>query len=915
MAIRLSTRSWGRWRSCPAIGERAAVSDARVDALSRTAQSPFLTSALRRHSDLVPTFVVNGVDATVRLALAFGWELDERAQLRRQRTRLAAALALGDLAGELSFEAVVGQLSAFADEACERALRQAVHTLVPTDAGPVRGFCVLALGKHGGREVNYSSDIDPILLYDPATVPRRARDEPQQAASRIARAFVDLLQTRDADGYVFRVDLRLRPTPEVSPPAVPIDGAIAHYEGAALPWERAAFVRARVAAGDRALGERFLREIEPFLWRRSMDFGAIGELTRMAGRIRQAQGRGATAAPGGDLKRGRGGIREVEFFVQAHQLIHGGRNPQVRSPNLLDALDRLVAVGVVEEGEGHQLAADYRHLRTVEHRLQMIDDRQTHSLPESGVGLDAVARLHGLTNGAALLADLAPVVERVAANFDGMQPTSEVGAASAELLGRFEDRQAAERVVAGWRAGTAPALRSEAAQAALEDVLPLLLTSFSGGEEPLTALHRFDDVVRRVPSAVNLFRLLQANRTVTRLLADSMAAAPALSAMLAERPQLLDRLLDASALDPLPPRRALEADWRPELDALDHERALDRLCDRVGEERFALGVRLVAGAGTPAELSREHADLAEVAVRLAHRLTVREFERGHGRIVGASLIILAVGRLGGRALTHASDLDLILLHNATAGAQSTGERGHDADIYFGRLAQRVVSALSLPTATGPLYKIDTRLRPSGAQGSLVPSVHAFEQYGLEDAWVWERMALCRARAIGGSMEGQARAEAVLAAIRAPGDDADLVWREALAMRRQMALAKPAGGPLDAKLLPGGLVDLEFLVHVEQLTSGEGVSPVLDEAVAALVAAGRLHPDVAAAARLLADLLFVLRLTAPDGELRSKAAVRLTCAACGVPDRSALDAALLRARHVIAQQWRRSFGEDREGWSG
>ena len=888
------------------------MTDRRRDALRRTRYSPFLTSALQRYRQLEVAFLNGGVDA----ALAHAGEpqgADERARLRHRRTRLATALALGDLAGELSFEQVTGHLSAFADEACERALAEAVRQSVPGFDGSVAGFGVLALGKHGGREVNYSSDIDPILIYDPATVPRRPRDEPQQAATRIARAFVDLLQTRDADGYVFRVDLRLRPTPEVSPPAVPVDGAIAHYEGAALTWERAAFVRARVAAGDRALGEHFLREVEPFLWRRSMDFGTLGELGRMAERIRQAQGDRITAAPGGDLKRGRGGIREAEFFVQAHQLIHGGRDLSLRSPNLLVALASLGQAGVVPAEEADALADDYRHLRTIEHRLQMVDDRQTHALPDDADALHNVACLHGVRDGEALARELQLVTHRVAALFAAMLPDSPKTSGSFDLA-RFGDDSAAEAVLAGWRAGTAPALRSEAAQAALKDVLPILLESFAEADEPLTTLYRFDDLVRRVPSAVNLFRLLQANRPIAGLLADTVAAAPALAESLAARPQLLDRLLDASALDPHPPMAELEADWAAELAPLDIERALARLRDRVEEERFALGVRLVAGA-PPGELSRGHADVAEVAIRLHHQLVAREYEEVRGRIAGASLIVLAVGRLGGRALTHASDLDLILLHDGRPETRSDGARPQDATTYFGRLGQRLVSALTLPTAAGPLYEVDTRLRPSGAQGPLVLTVAGFELYGTQDAWVWERMALCRARVVSGSPEGQARAVEALIRVRAPRDDAAEVRAKALAMRGQMAEAKPAGGPLDVKLLPGGLVDLEFLVHVEQLTSADGGSPVLDEALGGLIAAGRLSPDLAPAARLLADALFVLRLTAPDGELRSFAAERLTCAACEVADRTALDAALLRARRAVVSQWRASFGVDREGWSG
>ena len=827
--------------------------------------------------------------------------------------RLMLALALGDLSGEFDMVEVTARLSRFADDACNAALRDSMRDVTGVDGSA--GMALLALGKHGGGEVNYSSDIDPILIHDPDRLPPHPRRSPQQVADRIARGFVERMQTRTADGFVFRVDLRLRPTAEVSPPSIPVAGAIAHYEGAALPWERAAFVRARAAAGDVRLGQRFLAEIAPFVWRRSLDFGARGELANLAARIRTAAGDRETAAPGGDLKRGRGGIREVEFFVQSHQLIHGGRLPTLRPPNLLTALAALADEELVDCATVTQMASDYQDLRTLEHRLQMIDDRQTHALPNDRNALDRVAWLHGAADGQALLDSLAPVVDRVAQVFAELHPEASTGlpAAPARLAARlssFGDGEAAARTIAGWRAGSEPALRSAAAQAALEAALPALIDGLATADAPLLALHRLDDVVRRVPTAINLFRLLQANPPIARLLADTMAASPMLADRLADRPQLLDRLLDASALDPLPAARTLEADWWRDMAALDQERALDRLRDRVNEERFAIGVRLIAGVAKPAALSRELADVAEVATRLALRLTERDFAERHGTVGDSSLIVLALGRLGGRALTPASDLDLILLHDAPAGARASGAGEHDATIYFNRLAQRAVAALSVPTAAGPLYEVDTRLRPSGAQGPLVPSVAAFRRYGLEEAWVWERMALCRARVIGGSARGRAAAAKALASVLAVRDDSSQVFSEATAMRERMAVSKPQRGPLDVKLIPGGLVDLEFIVHAEQLASGCGMDPVLDDAVAALVAADRLEPACVEAARTLADALFVLRLTAPGGELTTDAARRRTSAAIGRRDMAELDADLLAARHVVTGQWRRTFGQDR-----
>lgn len=891
----------------------------REDAARRCRESAFLTAGLARWPDLCPLFLTDGSEAALSWARQSEPELAVPSDLRRQRDRLAVALALGDLSGELGFERVAATLADFADEACERALRHAVAANVPGwSGGEVPGFVVLALGKHGGRELNYSSDIDPILLYDPATLPSRGGRDPQRGADRIARAWVETLQARDADGYVFRVDLRLRPTPEVSPPALPIDGAIAHYEGAALPWERAAMVRARVAAGDRALGAHFLREIRPFVWRRSLDFGAAAELSGMAARIRQAAGDRATAAPGGDLKRGRGGIRSAEFFVQAHQLVHGGRDPNLRAPNLLDALDALVAADRIDAAAGARLAAGYRRLRTVEHRLQMMDDRQTHSLPTAPEALDAVAHLDGLADGAALLASLADPVGDIAALFAELDstPTNRLPLDSSQLTGRlgqagFADADAASRTIASWRAGSAPTLRSAAAQDALEEVLPTLVDGLGAAADPQAALHRLDDVVRRVPSAVGLFRLLSANPAMARVLADIMAAAPALADRLAARPQTLDRLLDASAFDEPLSADELSARWRAELNPLPYERALDGLRDRVGEERFGIGVQAVLGTRPVADLSRGSAAVAQAAARVGQELATREFEGTHGAIDGASLVLVGLGRLGGDEMTHASDLDLVFLHGTGGAARSDGPRRHDRATYFNRLGQRVIAALSVPTATGPLYEVDVRLRPSGAQGPLVPSIDAFGRYARDDAWTWERMAFCRARVLTGLVEDRAAADSAIGDMVRGGGSKDSIRADALAMRARMDQAKPPAGPLDLKHLPGGLIDLEFLIHVEQLIGAGPVRPQLGPALVELVAVHRLPASLIAAHRLMTDALFLLRLTAPGGDEPAAAGRERMARGCDRPDWPTLVADLAQARRTVRAVWSERFGAPRE----
>src|SRR5437868_5378230 len=392
----------------------------REDALRRAEDhSPFLRQALQALPAVADAFLSRGAAAAAEFALAAEGENLE-AELRRKRHGLALAVALGDLADELPLEDVTRLLSHFADSAIDRAVEAAIRERVP-DAEP-KGFAVIAMGKLGSHELNYSSDVDLLLLFDPDELPRRTRDEPGEAAVRIGRRLIELLQKRTADGYVERVDLRLRPSPEVTPIALPLHAAISHYESSALPWERAAFIRARAAAGDVALGQRFLDAIQPFVWRRSLDFGVIDEVRQISARIRDHFAQGAHIGPGYDLKRGRGGIREVEFFVQIQQMIHGGRDPSVRAPATLDAIAALLAADRLDGSAAKALSEAYRLLRTVEHRAQMVEDAQTHLLPAAPSALDNLARLHGLADGGALIEALRPDVERVGAIFDSLAP-------------------------------------------------------------------------------------------------------------------------------------------------------------------------------------------------------------------------------------------------------------------------------------------------------------------------------------------------------------------------------------------------------------------------------------------------------------------------------------------------------------
>ena len=882
----------------------------RQSALDRlTANAPFLARLAELNPDDVTRFLTDGTDAALASVSAPPADDDIMRALRQWRGRIALLLALGDLSGEHDVATTTRLLSNFADQACDAALAAAFAERVPGEEA--RGLSVIALGKLGSHELNYSSDIDPILIFDPDTLPRRSRDDPTEAAVRIARRMTEILSARTGDGHVLRVDLRLRPHPEVTPIVLPVDAAISYYESEALAWEQAAFIRSRASAGDRALGEQFLSAIQPFIWRRSLDFRQLKEIGAMSDRIRDHFAQGQAFGPGYDLKRGRGGIREIEFFAQVHQLIYGGRDPSLRVPATVDALAALAAAGRVEPDVATRLSGHYATLRRIEHRLQMVEDQQTHGLPTQPAALDGVARLDGATDGAALLAMLEPVTADVGACYDRLVaeravttglPRDDDSLAAALLAAGFDPPDAALRTIAEWRGGKLRALRSPAALDALETMLPELIKALGAAPDPDATLARFDKLVAGLPSAINFFHLLAAQPALARIATRILALAPTLADALGVRAQLIEGLIDQRAFDAPADKTQLLEEWAPGLATLDYERLLDRVRDHVGERRFAYGVQLVAGATDPLAIAHGYSELAEAALCVLADAAVTEFVAAHGIIADSELVVLALGRLGGRALTHASDLDLIYLFTGDHLAESDGPRPLGATTYYNRLAQRVTAAMSVPTAAGKLYDVDTRLRPQGAQGPLVVTLDSFERYQREEAWTWEHMALLRARPVYGSDTARAEVERIIAELLAVPRCRAKLTADAAEMRDKIAAHKPPQGALDIKGGPGGLVDLEFAMQVTQLASGQCHDPNIAAALGCLKAAGLAPDGVCEAHGLLARMLVMLRLTAPEGEPPTAAARQLVASQCGEPGWPQLLAAHDAARQEIADWW-------------
>jgi glutamate-ammonia-ligase adenylyltransferase len=887
-----------------------------TNAIARArAHAPFLAGLLDRFPELRTKLAAGEVEPALLAARNAGGGCDDLGvALRRRRAATALVLGIGDLAGALPLARVMEELSQLADEALDQAIRHAIRGRAGGEADS-DGFIALALGKHGARELNYSSDIDPILLFEPDRLACRPRDDPSEAAQRYAREIVRLLSEVTAEGYVFRVDLRLRPASEVSPLAISVSGALSHYESSALAWERAAYIRARAAAGDVAAGRSFLEAISPFVWRRSLDFGAIDDIRRLTARVRASYLGAAEPGPGFNVKLGRGGIREVEFLAQTLQLIHGGREPALRVRGTREALDALAGHGFLAGEDAMRLGDSYDGLRIIEHRLQMVNDRQTHELPH-GTLLEHVAQLAGFGGAAALVNHVASLCAPVARQFDALIDDEDRGRLHpvAALVPGPQQAAHADRIamrLERWRGGRLRILRSDAARAAFDAIEPTLVAGLLAAPEPDRALIRLERFLERLPSGINLFRLLEARPALLDQMLRVLTLSPLLAERLGRRPELMDALIDRTALDLPGDVAELAADMQSAKTHPTYEDRLDRIRIVTGETRFMLGVQLIEAAQDPLAVGAALCRTAEAGILTAQQAAEEVFADSHGRIEGSELVILALGRLGGGQLTHASDLDLVYLFTGGATGSSDGARALGPTHYFNRLAQRVSGALSVPTAEGALYEIDTRLRPQGAQGPLAVSLDSFDRYQCESAWTFEHMALARARVITGTKAARRAVEDILRkALTLPRDPARL-REDIVQMRAEITANKPASGALDVKLLRGGLIDLEFIVHFLQLRDHEGLSPDLGSSLRSLHGQGLLKHDLVPPWQFMTRVLIAGRLLAPGGRPVDDIAASRLSLAVGQPCFEQLLRELSACRHKVAETWRETFGTDLE----
>jgi glutamate-ammonia-ligase adenylyltransferase len=742
------------------------------------------------------------------------------------------------------------------------------------------------MGKQGAYELNYSSDIDLIALYEPRLDEFAEGVEPAVFWVQIVRLLVTLLQERTADGYVFRTDLRLRPDPGATPVAISVLAALQYYESMGQNWERAALIKARAAAGDLALGDRFLAEIAPFVWRRYLDFAAIADIHSIKRQVHAHRGHGAVKVAGHDIKSGRGGIREIELFVQTQQLIAGGRDPGLRGRETRAMLAELCDRNWIDEPVRAQFDEAYVFFRKLEHRLQMVRDEQTHLIPKNREDLTVIARLMGFSVVASfedevhrrlsLVADRysqlfedAPALSSDAGNlvFTGGDDDPETLATLTRM--GFADAPHVTRTVRAWHFGRYAATRSTKARERLTEMTPALLQALAASGNADAAFRAFDGLLKGLPAGVQLFSMLAANRQLLDLITRLLSVAPAVAETLVRRPGIVDALIDPASYA----QGAGDGDDRKRLaesldQAVDFEDILNRVRLFVAENRFLISVRLLTLRIDAVQAGRQFSALADAAVDALFGAVEADFAQSHGRLPGGRAALLAFGRLGSCEMTAASDLDLIVVYDHDVGATtSDGPRPLAPSQYYARLTQRLVAALSAPTGEGVAYEVDMRLRPSGRAGPLATNIEAFTQYQGHDAWTWEHMALVRARPICGDANLCRQIETVIAEVLSRQRDESSLKRDIWEMREKVDAAKGAADPWSLKMVRGGLVDLEFTAQYAVLAgldwiSGEPTRQTLLRAAEA----GILEPDDAELldeAAIFQNALFQgLRVAAP-----------------------------------------------------
>ena len=809
------------------------------DALSH---SPYLLHLSRLYPHIILALSQNHEEPMLESLLATltlqpEWNETQIMQfLRNVKSQASLLIGLSDLLKSWTVERVTQALSDLADLSVRNAIDYLLYRAaekgeisLPNKLHPSRdsGFIVLGMGKLGAGELNYSSDIDLILLFDKEKLRYTGRHNPQHFFNRLAQDFVRLMQERTADGYVFRTDLRLRPDPASTPPVNSIAAAMTYYETVGQNWERAALIKARPIAGDIEAGENFVADIRSFIWRKHLDFAAIADIQSIR---RQMKGQEIPKGLlfGYNIKLGAGGIREIEFFTQIHQLIWGGRIPELRGRSTCKMLVALVTHGKIPQDIADTMIDSYRYYRQIEHRVQMINDEQRHTLPETEIACDDFSRFCGYENATSFsdgLRERLRTIHRLYRDsFRGDSTLSAEGnlvftgadhdeetLLTIQRLG-FKNAAAVSDAIRGWHHGKRRATRTKRARELITELTPSLLKALADTADPDEAFLRFDHFIAALPAGIQLFSLFKMNASLLSLVAEILGNAPALAEMLSRHPILLDSVLVPEFHTILPDKEGLSSQLSSMLEYADgYEDAMLMLVQFRQEKTFQSGVQFLKGMITVTKLQHFLSHIAECTLEQAIDRATQEFSASYGVIKHGSFGILGLGRLGSGEVAYLSDLDIIFLYDAADDAVSDGEKTISASVYYNRLAQRITGVVAALTPNGRLYDIDTRLRPSGKDGPLAVSLVAFNQYFSGPAWNYERMALCKARLIYGNANIRQKLETILVE-QLHVDDVSTLEQDIAAMRSRIQKEFADARGWDVKHASGGLMEIDFLAE-------------------------------------------------------------------------------------------------------
>ncbi len=801
--------------------------------------SPYLRRLAERRKETLGAMFAASPDAALAAAIdaaKYAAHADgpdaQLKQLRLAKQEAALLIALCDIGGVWPVMQTTHALSEFADAAIGGALQAAVNR---SPLGSADGIAILAMGKHGAFELNYSSDVDLVVLFDRNRMRIDDLFEAQKHAVAVTRELVRLMQTQTADGYVFRTDLRLRPDPGATALAVSVNSAESYYEAYGQNWERMAFIKARACAGDIELGEKFLKTLRPFIWRKYLDFAAIEDVHAVKRQMHSVKGGRDVAFEGHDVKLGRGGIREIEFYAQTQQLILGGKDASLRHRGTLDALAALADAEAISESARDELTSAYLGLRHVEHRLQMINDEQTHRIPQSEADVARVAAFSGAANAQEFRAEMLSTFRKVGERYDALfdvpdVPESRLGPlvftgvephpATLDTLARLGFKRAPEvsAAIMRWHKGSMRATRTERARVLLTKLVPPLLEALSKAGEADEAFFAFEDFLSRLPAGVQVFSLLLNNLEIFDVLIRIMTISPYLGREFSKRHNLVERLLDNRWSEPPPPPETYKESCAHAVNAApDYEAALNAARRWAGEQKFQITAQLAVGILSH-ELAAQHfSAIADAVIGALIVVAQKEMRDQHGDIDG-DFVVVGLGRLGASEMTAISDIDLMFVYDAAPGAQSDGKRSLGAVDYFTRLVRRTVTALSAATEEGALYDVDMQLRPSGKAGPAAVSLAAFRRYYHEEAWTWEAMALVKARVIGPQGALAESVDAEIDTILGLSRDRSVLAVDVADMRVRLDDAKRPSGNWDVKNMIGGLTDIAFICQFLTLAS-------------------------------------------------------------------------------------------------